>query len=182
MALHTFWSHQAAASAAFDRRDTDAIQEEITAAWKYVDSTPTYVKTDFLDTLNDLRETLVLEDEGKFQAAAERYQEVDDSRIDLSQRITLVEIKDHIDSGRYDTAVEQVEAVFGEDSPVTGAVALVSGEYVSSVSVYPPVLEDLRAADPAIKWPLVFYTYLASGSSDTDNEVVDSIHNLLREL
>ena len=180
--LHTFWSHQAAASAAFNHRNAEAIQEEISAAWEHVDNTPTYVKTDLLDTLKNLSEALILEDEGYFEDAVEIYKEIKDSRINLSQRIALAEIKDHIDSERYDAAIEQAEAVFKEDSPITAAVVLISGDYVSSVSVCPPMMEELRAVDPTVKWPFVFYTFLATGPPDGKSAVVDGIRELLLRL
>lgn len=181
-ATHKFRRHQAAAVAAFERRNPESAFEEADEAWDHLDATPIYENTDLLETIGNLTEALLFEMQGEFEEALNQYQDSDNSKLDIQNRITLLGIKYDVDQGNYDTALTEALDTFGEDSPIVTAVQLIAGKSPPSPSIQLPILGGLSAVDSEVMWSFIMSTYLYSTTEKRSSIAQDQIKESLLEL
>jgi len=164
--LHTFLEHQAKAVVGFEQGKINQISKNVEAAREFVKPAPVYVDTSLLKDLESLHEALQLEQDGMYSEALHTYNKADNNKLDIQNRIKVVEIKQDVLNGDFDSAIENAESHF-ENTPILTIVELAAGRSPSSTSIKPPVFEHLSAVDPSTKW---IFTHSADILSNINQE------------
>jgi hypothetical protein len=179
---HKFRKHQAAAVVAFEHRNPEQLASHLNEAWDHLDATPTYENTDLLESLRTLSKALSSEIQGQYEEALRQYKRVENTQIDIEQRIRLVEIKQDIAQENYQSATYTAKETFENGSPIITAVQLIAGESADSPSVYSPLFKKLSAVDPETKWWFAMITFLSSSTKQENKFLQNQVKETLFEL
>lgn len=179
---HESRKHRAAAAVAFEHRTPEKMGEHLDEAWDHLDAIPTYEPTDLLETLHTLSEALLFETQDLYEEAMDQYQDIQSNIIDIEKRARLVEIKNDITQGNYQSALDTAEIAFEDGSPIRTAVQIIICESSSSPRIQPPLLEGLSAVNPETKWWFSMLTYLNSKSTQDSEFMQNQIKELLLDL